>query len=63
MTYLLRHRRRALLAAAALLWLSSAAPDAAQAPSLRPLNGVEELKSWFNANREHPRVIFLLSPT
>jgi len=38
-------------------------PGAAQAPELRPLNGVDQLKSWFNANRAHPRVIFLLSPT
>jgi hypothetical protein len=34
-----------------------------QAPHLRPLKSVDELKSWFNANRAHPRAIFLLSPT
>jgi hypothetical protein len=49
--------------AAAALWLLLTWPAAAQAPALRPLNGIQELKSWFNANRDHPRVIFLLSPT
>ncbi len=56
-------RRRCAAAAFVALWLLSALPGAAQAPALRPLKGVDELKSWFNANREHPRVIFLLSPT
>ena len=49
--------------AAVALWSLSVSPAATQAPALRPLNGVGELKAWFNANREHPRVIFLLSPT
>ena len=30
---------------------------------LQRLNGVEELKSWFNAGVGHPRLILLLSPT
>ena len=33
------------------------------AASLSQLRGVEELKSWFNAYKGHPRLIFLLSPT
>jgi hypothetical protein len=49
--------------AAAVLWACFVLPVATQAPALRPLQGVEELKSWFNANLDHPRVIFLLSPT
>jgi hypothetical protein len=55
--------RRCVMAALAAVSLLSAGTAAAQAPVLRPLQGVEELKSWFNANRDHPRVIFLLSPT
>jgi len=62
MAYPLRWRGCAAAAAAAL-WVMLAQPGAAQAPALRPLNGVAELQSWFNANRDHPRVIFLLSPT
>jgi hypothetical protein len=30
---------------------------------LSELRGVQELKSWFNAYRGRPRLIFLLSPT
>ena len=30
---------------------------------LADAGGVAELKSWFNAQRGHPRVILLLSPT
>ena len=33
------------------------------APSLRQLHGVDELKSWFNSYKGHPRLIFLVSPT
>ena len=41
------------------------APRAAQAPAsgLRHLQGIDELKSWFNAGNGHARLIFLLSPT
>jgi hypothetical protein len=38
-------------------------PSILQAPHLKPLAGVNELKSWFNANKEHPRLVLLLSPT
>jgi hypothetical protein len=30
---------------------------------LSQLRGVQELKSWFNAYKGRPRLIFLLSPT
>ena len=49
----------ALLAAAVLLGPS----PAAQPASLRPLGGIDEMRSWFNANASHARAIFLLSPT
>jgi hypothetical protein len=61
MTSAFRRWRLAVTAVVAV-WLATM-PVAAQAPSLRQLHGVDEMKSWFNANREHPRVIFLLSPT
>ena len=31
--------------------------------ALSQLRGVDELKSWFNAYKGRPRLIFLLSPT
>jgi hypothetical protein len=33
------------------------------APALPHLNGIDELKSWFNANKGHTRLVLLLSPT
>ena len=39
---------------------SAFAPAAA---TLRQLRGVDELKSWFNAYKGQPRLIFLVSPT
>lgn len=39
------------------------APAPAAAPALQKLRGVGELKTWFNVNAGHPRLIFLLSPT
>jgi hypothetical protein len=50
----------AVLAAAVLFGPS---PRAAQPTSLRRLGGIDELKSWFNANQGHARALFLLSPT
>jgi hypothetical protein len=47
----------------ALGWFVETDPQAAQAPSLRRLQGVNELKTWFNAGAGRPRLIFLLSPT
>ena len=31
--------------------------------TLSQLGGIQEVKSWFNAAKGHPRLIFLLSPT
>lgn len=53
----------ALIAMMAAAWLLTAAAPAAQAPHLKPLAGVDDLKAWFNGNRAHPRLVFLLSPT
>ncbi len=50
----------ALLVASVLIGPS---PDALQPATLRRLGGIDEMKSWFNANRGHVRVLFLLSPT
>jgi len=50
----------ALLIASVLIGPS---PDAAQPAKLERLGGIDEMKSWFNANRGHVRVLFLLSPT
>jgi hypothetical protein len=36
---------------------------AAAAPTLGQLRGIEELKSWFNTFKGHPRLILLVSPT
>jgi hypothetical protein len=53
---------RAIVAAAALALLAGPAAVPA-APTLSQLRGMQELKSWFNASKGHPRLIFLLSPT
>ena len=50
---------RSLVAVLALVWW--AVPQAA--PALPQLRGVQELKSWFNTFKGHPRLILLLSPT
>ena len=46
--------------ALAVLALPHGAPAA---PTLSQLRGIEELKSWFNTFKGHPRLIFLVSPT
>jgi hypothetical protein len=41
-----------------------AVPEVAStAPALSQLRGIQEVKSWFNTFKGHPRLIFLLSPT
>jgi len=53
---------RTLVAVLALAVM--AAPGVAPAaPTLSQLRGIEELKSWFNTFKGHPRLIFLVSPT
>jgi hypothetical protein len=54
-------KARALAAILALGLL--AAPRTTPAAALPQLQGVQELRSWFNASRGHPRLILLLSPT
>ena len=46
-----------------LMSVPCAAPSAAPETSLSDLRGVEELKTWFNANKGHVRLVLLLSPT
>jgi hypothetical protein len=50
----------ALLAAAVLL---GPAPRAAQPAKLGHLDGIADMKRWFNGNQGRPRLIVLLSPT
>ena len=50
----------AIVAAGVLL---GTAPHAAPATQLKRLAGIEELKTWFNTGKGHPRLILLLSPT
>jgi hypothetical protein len=59
----LQHTLQAFAAIAAIGLFLGTRPDAAQAPTLERLKGIDELKSWFNAGVGHPRLIFLLSPT
>lgn len=57
---------RSLRASVAALLVGLAmvcAPAISAAPALQRLKGIGELKTWFNANAGHPRLIFLLSPT
>jgi hypothetical protein len=57
----LRAKLSGALLAAAILF--GPTPDAAQPANLRPLGGIDALKSWFNANTSHVKAILLLSPT
>ena len=53
---------RSMVAVLALAVLAT--PNVAPAAeTLSQLRGVDELKSWFNAFKGHPRLILLLSPT
>jgi hypothetical protein len=56
-------RRITLSAALAAAVVGLLAPVPSAAPALKRLNGIGELKAWFNAGAGHPRLIFLLSPT
>jgi hypothetical protein len=53
---------RSMVAVLALAVLAT--PNLAPAAeTLSQLRGVDELKSWFNTFKGHPRLILLLSPT
>jgi hypothetical protein len=47
----------------ALATVRATVAPAPPAAALRDLRGVGELKTWFNANTGHVRLILLLSPT
>ena len=55
--------RQAHVAAMVLALAMVCVPAPSAAPALQKLKGIGELKTWFNANAGHPRLIFLLSPT
>jgi len=44
----------------AVVALSGSLPAASELSQLR---GLDELKSWFNSYKGHPRLLFLVSPT
>jgi hypothetical protein len=52
-----------LIIAIVALGLCALPEVAPAAPTLVSLRGLSELKSWFNAQKGHPRLILLLSPT
>ncbi len=56
-------KRLALIVVAVVALLTSAPATQSTTSGLRHLEGVDELKTWFNAGKGHPRLIFLLSPT
>jgi hypothetical protein len=47
----------------AVLGVLLLATSALPAAKLQRLRGMEELKTWFNAGKGHPRLILLVSPT
>jgi hypothetical protein len=47
----------------AVLGVLLLAAPALPAAKLQRLRGMEELKTWFNAGKGHPRLILLVSPT
>lgn len=56
-------KRLALIVVAVAALLTTAPAAQSTAVGLKHLEGVDELKAWFNAGKGHPRLIFLLSPT
>ena len=67
----MRALRSFLAVAAVVIGAVEAVPDATSASyvfapaasNLSQLRGIDELKSWFNGYKGHPRLIFLVSPT
>jgi hypothetical protein len=55
------HRIR--LACAAVAIAAVLAPRPFAAPTLPHLRGIEDVRSWFNAEKGRVRLILLLSPT
>lgn len=55
--------RRAVFAAMLAAGISVGASANLAPPPLADVGGVGELKQWFNAQRGHPRLVLLLSPT
>jgi hypothetical protein len=53
----------AIYAAIVAVLLIAATSAVNTQPALKRLDGIPELKTWFNAAKGHPRLIFLLSPT
>jgi len=53
-------RAAVVFAAFAVIALPPVAPAAS---TLSRLRGIQELRSWFNANKGRPRLVLLLSPT
>jgi hypothetical protein len=58
-----RVRLAAVIAGLSAMLTMAPAPAQSTAARLRHLGGVDELKTWFNAGKGHPRLILLLSPT
>jgi hypothetical protein len=55
--------RAALCCAALSAFMVTAPQGIASTAPLSDVRGVAELRAWFNAQRGHPRLVLLLSPT
>jgi hypothetical protein len=57
------HKRFDLLRVLCVLCILCVVRASAAVPALAHLNGIDELKNWFNANKGRTRLVLLLSPT